>query len=82
MKGVTYLNFNSAVPNNHFNSHAREGRDLSLLYHILWQMYFNSHAREGRDSQIMKSTLPTFYFNSHAREGRDTLQRVKKSHLI
>ena len=54
--GVTFFYFFSARVTNHFNSHARVGRDTVDGFSTRIFVNFNSHARVGRDAVIIYNT--------------------------
>ena len=61
---------------NHFNSHARVGRDQVGEDKTSILIDFNSHARVGRDQVGEDMTSILIDFNSHARVGRDSVSEI------
>ena len=81
--GVTFPAVCLRRCDNHFNSHARVGRDISDPVRCPAFQNFNSHARVGRDWLHHLHHTIFSYFNSHARVGRDgkTWQQREELHI-
>ena len=62
VKGVTCCKDKRRAWIDHFNSHAREGRDVVAKNIQGYVDNFNSHAREGRDDGYDKFYIPFIEF--------------------